>query len=75
MLLYTTELLIENVLIPYQVFKEGSRIFFKPVENNIVVNAPIFWVARTDGSWKPINIDNDTFLQQVQEDILKHNIS
>ncbi len=72
--LYTTELLIEDIPIPYEVYKEGSRMFFKPLKSNTGIDAPIFWVAEINGEWQPININDEIFIKQVQEDILKHNL-
>ncbi len=72
--LYSTELLIEHNVIPYEVYKEGSRIFFKPLKPNVEINTPLFWVAKIDGIWKPINIGDEKFIKQVQEDLLKHNV-
>lgn len=70
--LYTTNLFVKNDVITYQVYKEGDRLFFKPLKVTSDVDTPIFWVAKFDGVWKPINIHDDEFIRHVQEDISKH---
>lgn len=70
--LYTTNLFVKNDVITYQVYKEGGRLFFKPLNASSDVDTPIFWVAKFDGIWKPINIHDDEFIRYVQEDTSKH---
>ncbi|GEO11321.1 hypothetical protein [Segetibacter aerophilus] len=75
MILYSTDLLIENFVIPYEVNREGNRLFFKPLKDIDGLDVPIFWVAKINGNWMPLNIDDAKFVQQVQDDILNHKIN
>lgn len=72
MIFYSTDLLIENIFVSYNVYKEGSRLFFKPLEADRGIDAPIFWAAKIDNIWQPINIQDQELIKQIQEDILKH---
>ena len=74
MILYSTDLLIDGFVIPYEVGKEGTRLFFKPLKMDNHVDAPIFWVTNIDGIWEPMNIEDQKFIKQVQDDILMHEI-
>jgi hypothetical protein len=71
MALYSTQLLVENKTITYQVYKEGDRLFFRPSESE-TSGAPIFWVIKVGGEWKPVNIPNKLLSRQIEDDILKH---
>jgi hypothetical protein len=70
--IYSTDLLLKNKIIRYSVHKEGDRLFFKPEMAFNEVDAPIFWVVKTGGLWKPVNITDESFIRQVQDNISKH---
>ena len=72
MILYSTFLPHATVMVAYRVYKEGSRLFFKPTEMDKVQDLPLFWVEKIDNVWKPINLTDKKFIEQVQEDILQH---
>jgi len=72
MILYSTHLLHASVMVPYRVYKEGSRLFFKPSEMEKGGDLPLFWVEKIDDVWKPINLTDKKLIEQVQEDILQH---
>jgi hypothetical protein len=74
MFLYSTSLLIEGRFIPYEVFREGSRLFYKPSEKFTRFDRPLFWVAKVEGVWIPLNVEDEKFVKQVQDDILKHKV-
>jgi len=72
MTLFNTTLILKNKAVPYQVYKEGDRLFFKPVDMNSGTDAPIFWVRNSGGVWKPINITEVQLIKQVQANISGH---
>ena len=72
MILYSTYLPHASVMVPYGVYKEGTRLFFKPSETGKVPDLPLFWVEKIDNVWKPINLTDKIFIEKVQEDILQH---
>ena len=72
MTLFTTTLILKNKAVPYQVYKEGDRLFFKPVAIDSATDAPIFWVRNSGGVWKPININDVQLIKQVQANISDH---
>ena len=72
MILYSTYLTHASVMVPYRVYKEGARLFFNPSEMDKVPGLPLFWVEKIDNIWKPINLTDKKFIEQVQEDILQH---
>ena len=72
MALFTTTLILKNKAVSYQVFKEGDRLFFKPLDIDNGSDAPIFWVRNTGGVWKPININDPHLVKQVQANIYDH---
>ena len=74
MFLYSTVLLIDYYVIPYEVYKEGDRLFFKPLKMVEGINLAIFWVKKIDNLWKPMNIGDEIFLYHVHDDILKHEV-
>ena len=53
MVLYSTELLIENVPVPYQVYREGVRLFFKPSRTLAGNDVKVFWVEKKRGHLEP----------------------
>ena len=75
MFLYSTDLLIDGAVIPYDVCKEGTRLFFKPIKTDTDIDVPLFWVTKIDGVWEPMNIEDQNFVKQVQDDILMHNVN
>ena len=74
MVLYSTELLIENVPVPYQVYREGDRLFFKPSRTLAGNDVKVFWVEKSGDTWNPINITDQKFIEQVRADILQHQV-
>jgi hypothetical protein len=74
MFLYLTELLIEDFVIQYEVYKEGKRLFFKPLKTIDSIDVPIFWVEKTFDAWNPMNIEDERFIKHVREDISKHEV-
>ena len=72
MTLFSTTLILKNKTVPYQVYKEGDRLFFKPVDIDNGMDAPIFWVRNSGGVWKPININDVQLVKQVQANISDH---
>ena len=72
--LYSTDLLIENVLVSYMVYREGDRLFFKPSRTIGGKNVPVFWVEKKGDTWNPINITDKKFIDQVRADILQHKV-
>ena len=70
--LFTTTLILKNKAVSYQVYKEGDRLFFKPVDIDSTTDAPIFWVRNSGGVWKPININDPQLVKQVQANIYDH---
>ena len=72
MTLFNTTLILKNKAVPYQVYKEGDRLFFKPVDMNSGTDAPIFWVRNSAGVWKPINVSDIHLIKQVQANISDH---
>ncbi|WP_132052648.1 hypothetical protein [Pseudocnuella soli] len=72
MMLYATTLMIDDFAVPYQVYKEGNRLFFKPMA--LVQNgaAPLFWVAESGGLWEPMNIQDEQFKTQIKDNIARH---
>ncbi len=72
MTLFTTTLTLKNMMVPYHVYKEGDRLFFKPADMNSGKDAPIFWVRNSGGVWKPINITDIQLIRQVQVIIARH---
>jgi hypothetical protein len=72
MTLFSTTLTLKNKAVPYQVYKEGDRLFFKPADTNSGTDAPIFWVRNSGGVWKPINITDIELIKQVQANIAGH---
>lgn len=72
MMLYATTLMIDDFAVPYQVYKEGNRLFFKPMA--LVQNgaAPLFWVAESGGLWEPMNIQDEQFKAQIKDNIARH---
>ena len=75
MILYSTNLVIEDFVIPYEVYKEGHRLFFKPLKIVEGVDSPIFWVTKVSDTWELLNIEDEKFIKQVQDDILKHQVN
>ncbi|MES2893606.1 MAG: hypothetical protein V4725_16395 [Bacteroidota bacterium] len=69
---YSTELLIENVRIPYMVYPEGDRLFFKPSRTGGSKDAPVFWVQKSGDMWNPLNITDTKITDQVRAAILQH---
>ena len=72
MTLFTTTLTLKNKAVPYQVFSEGDRLFFKPLDMGNGTDAPLFWVRNSGGVWKPININDVQLVKQVQANISDH---
>ena len=70
--LFTTTLTLKNKAVPYQVYREGDRLFFKPLDTGNGTDAPIFWVRNSGGVWKPININDAHLVKQVQANISDH---
>lgn len=72
MMLYATTLLIEDFPVPYQVYKEGNRLFFKPAVIVKDLHPPIFWVTESGGFWEPVNIQDEHFKDQIKANIAQH---
>lgn len=72
MMLYATTLLIEDFAVPYQVYKEGNRLFFKPAVIYKDLTTPIFWVTESGGFWEPMNIQDEHFRNQIKDNIAEH---
>ena len=68
MRLYTTQLQIDRTTVPYLVSMEGGRLLFRPCSAT-EIDAPIFWVSKESGEWKPININDDVLVQQILDGI------
>jgi hypothetical protein len=64
--------MIEDMAIPYQVYQEGNRLFFKPTVVLQDHPAPIFWVTKSGGVWEPMNIQDEAFKNQIKTNIARH---
>ncbi|MGE5520716.1 MAG: hypothetical protein ACM3VS_12365 [Candidatus Dadabacteria bacterium] len=77
MFLYSTILVIKNQPVPYTVTREREPelLLFKPelpVEKDIY--SPIFWARKIDGRWAPLNIQDQSLINEVVMNIEKHGI-
>ena len=75
--LYTTTLKIKDRIIPDIVSREEGNKFLlykpQPPLTNLS-DIPIFWVAKQDGQWTPINVKDEQLIHQVHQDILLHQL-
>ena len=77
MLLYSTILHIKNIPVRYEVSwqQENKLLLYKPKlsagNNN---GAPMFYVTKQKGEWLPVNIKDQTIIDQVTKDINAHSI-
>ena len=77
MQLYCTTLKIKNKLVPYIVSREEGNKFllYKPQPPIVnLADAPIFWVAKQEGTWVPINVNDKALISQVVNDISVHKV-
>jgi hypothetical protein len=77
MFLYTTILLIQSCPVRYYVSRQqgSTYLLFTPDESlGDEVDSPIFWVAKTDNTWAPINLPDPILADQVVEDIRLHHV-
>ena len=75
--LYNTTLRIKDRIVPYIVSsEEGDKfLLYKPQPPIAdLLGLPIFWVAKQNGAWTPINVKDKGLILQVIDDISVHNV-
>lgn len=75
MMLYSTVLHIHDYPVPYRVsLQDGNKFLLFTPQHPLPsdIESPIFWVAKKDNAWTPINIQDPALHQQVLDDIRAH---
>lgn len=77
MTLYSTILHIHDYPVPYKVsLQDGNKFLLYTPEQPLPagIESPIFWVAKKDNTWTPVNIQDQSLYQQVLDDIREHQV-
>lgn len=47
-------------------------MFFKPFKTFKDIETPIFWIAKIDEVWEPLNIEDPELLKQIEDNLIQH---